>query len=152
MKLFLSQFQVFINTKHLFSQKTVTHNMNDNWHQSSASLWNECTDNSNALHNLGPATYNVSNAYSTNFNRNIFPLSYYFSSAPQPYLLKGDPNLLLQQFSEAYNYLKTRHILRNCCLQICVRSQNSFQTWFVLPSIHVASLMMSNCANSRFFL
>ena len=111
-----------------------TQNVIDNWHQSSlASSWNEFRDNSNALQNLGPQTSNVLNAYSNNFNRNIYvPLSHYFSSAQQPCLLKGDANLLIQQFSAVYNQLQTRHISQNCCLQICVRSQNSFQTGFVV--------------------
>ena len=117
----------------------LTQNMIDNWHQSStSSSWDEYRDNSNALRNLGPATYTVLNAYSNNFNRNIYvPLSYYFSSTQQPYLLKGDANLLLQQFSDAYNYLKTIHIDREYCLQICFRSQHSFQTGFVYLLYHI---------------
>jgi len=102
-------------------------NIMDIFHQSSLS-WDEFTKASDTMSNLGKHTSLMLNSFQTNFKRSIYaPLLPYLLSPQQPYLLNGDPNLLLQQLSDVYNHLKRKRMPRNCCLQICVRSQNSLQ-------------------------
>ena len=115
-------------------QSPLTQNMIDIWHQSNLP-WNEFRHSTDTLNNLWKEenTYHkntILNGYHAQFTRNIYaPLISEYVNKQQPYLLKGDSNLLLQQICDVYDHLKRERLSlsSNQCLQFDVRSQNSLQ-------------------------
>eukprot|EP00486_Rosalina_sp_Unknown_P013753 CAMPEP_0201592472 /NCGR_PEP_ID=MMETSP0190_2-20130828/190358_1 /ASSEMBLY_ACC=CAM_ASM_000263 /TAXON_ID=37353 /ORGANISM="Rosalina sp." /LENGTH=421 /DNA_ID=CAMNT_0048051261 /DNA_START=252 /DNA_END=1518 /DNA_ORIENTATION=- len=73
----------------------------------------------------------ILNGYHAQFTRNIYaPLISEYVNKPQPYLLNGDSNLLLQQLSEVYGQFllqRRRRLPSNHSLQIDIRSMNSLK-------------------------
>jgi len=113
----------------------LTQNMIDIWHQSNLT-WNEFKHSTPTLNNLwkeenGFQPNSILNQYHAQFTRNIYaPLISEYVNKPQPYLLNGNSNLLLQQLSEVYDQFllqRKRRLPSNHSLQIDIRSMNPLQ-------------------------